>query len=155
MIKNDKQLVVSKKALAKLEEGLKTLRAECKKESHYEMLSYGVREHIKQIKREIKEYEKIKSTPLPKVLRAQDPAELGKQFVRLRIGRKITQTKLAERMGCKPSDISRLERDDYQGYTLNKLRRLAKALNTKIEIRLIPDSKRAGKIKGMGSPQPA
>ena len=41
-------------------------------------------------------------------------------------------------MGTTPSVISRLEDDDYAGHSLAMLRRVAAALNKRVEIRFVP-----------------
>ena len=47
-------------------------------------------------------------------------------------------------MGTTPSVISRLEDDDYEGHSLAMLRRIASALNKRVEIRFVPlESRRA------------
>ncbi|NLX21224.1 MAG: transcriptional regulator, partial [Phycisphaerae bacterium] len=43
--------------------------------------------------------------------------------------------------GTTPSVISRLEDADYQGHSLSMLRRIAAALNQRVEIRFIPAGK--------------
>ena len=45
---------------------------------------------------------------------------------------------MARKIWCKQSDISRLEREGYCGYSINQLYKITKALNLKIEIKLIP-----------------
>jgi transcriptional regulator with XRE-family HTH domain len=44
---------------------------------------------------------------------------------------------LAARVGTTPSVISRLEYDDYDGHSLAMLRRIAAALNKRVEIRFV------------------
>ena len=68
----------------------------------------------------------------------------------IRIQRKVTQSRLAEIIGCKQSDISRLERENFRSFSIRKLERLAKGLNTRLELKLIPErsnkTRRKGKI---------
>jgi transcriptional regulator with XRE-family HTH domain len=45
----------------------------------------------------------------------------------------MTQKELAARVGTTPSVISRLENDDYDGHSLAMLRRVAAALNRRVE----------------------
>ena len=42
------------------------------------------------------------------------------------------------RVGTTPSVISHIEDDDYEGHSLSMLRRIAAALNKRVEIRLVP-----------------
>ena len=55
----------------------------------------------------------------------------------------MTQTELAKAVGTTQSVISQLEDADYEGHSLSMLRRIAKALHRRVEIRMVPeDSKR-------------
>jgi DNA-binding XRE family transcriptional regulator len=62
-------------------------------------------------------------------------AEVARTIYRLRIGAKLTQQALAERVGTTASVISRLEDADYTGHSLAMLRRIAAALGRRVEIR--------------------
>jgi ribosome-binding protein aMBF1 (putative translation factor) len=48
----------------------------------------------------------------------------------------LTQKELAEKIGTKPSAISRLEDADYRGHSMSMLRRVAKALGKRVVVRL-------------------
>ena len=50
----------------------------------------------------------------------------------------LTQKELAKRVGTTPSVISRLEDADYEGHSLSMLRRIAAALDKRVEIRFVP-----------------
>ena len=52
----------------------------------------------------------------------------------------LTQAELAKRMGTKQQAIARLERGDYEGFTLKTLERIAQATKTE----LIIDFRRTG-----------
>lgn len=73
-------------------------------------------------------------------LAAAEELEPGYQVARLRILRGLTQAQLAEMVGTRQPSIARLE----NGSTipsLSFLNKVATALNAKIELRLVPDSK--------------
>lgn len=75
---------------------------------------------------------------------ARASAEVARKVYELRTKAKLTQKELAARVGTTPSVISRLEDDDYEGHSLAMLRRIASALNKRVEIRFVPlKSKRA------------
>ena len=57
----------------------------------------------------------------------------------------LTQQQLAKLVGTTTSVISRLESADYQGHSLAMLRRIANALNKRVELRFV-DAKRKVKI---------
>ena len=74
---------------------------------------------------------------------ARASAEVARKVYELRTKAKLTQ-QLAARVDTTPSVISRLEDDDYEGHSLAMLRRIAAALNKRVEIRFVPlKSKRA------------
>ena len=50
----------------------------------------------------------------------------------------LSQRQLARRVGTSASAINRLEADDYQGHTIAMVRRIATALNRRLELHAIP-----------------
>ena len=52
----------------------------------------------------------------------------------------LTQAQLAEAVGTKQQVISQLESADYEGHSLSMLERIAKALQSKLEIRFVADA---------------
>lgn len=50
----------------------------------------------------------------------------------------LTQAALAKLVGTTPSVICRLEDADYEGHSLTMLRRIAAALDRRVEIRFVP-----------------
>ena len=59
------------------------------------------------------------------------------QIITLRKEKKLTQEELAELIGDKQSNISRLESGNYNP-TLAKLKKIAGCLNRRLEIRFVP-----------------
>jgi len=57
----------------------------------------------------------------------------------------LTQAKLAERVGTSVSAISRIEDLDYDRHSLSILRRIAAALNMRVEVRFVPIRTRAAR----------
>jgi ribosome-binding protein aMBF1 (putative translation factor) len=56
-----------------------------------------------------------------------------------------SQRELARRVGTPASAINRLERADYDGHTLAMVRRIAEALNRRLELRAVPAKARKAK----------
>lgn len=54
----------------------------------------------------------------------------------------LTQAQLAKAAGTTQQVISQLEDADYQGHSLSMLRRIAAALNRRVEIRLVANSRK-------------
>src|SRR5437879_13185546 len=64
--------------------------------------------------------------------------EIARKIHELRETAALTQTQLAKLIGTTASVICRLEDADYEGHSLAMLRRIAGALNQRVETRLIP-----------------
>ena len=58
--------------------------------------------------------------------------------IRDRVAVGWTQRELAKRVGTSASAICRLEASDYEGHSLYMLKRIAEALERRIEIRFVP-----------------
>ncbi|WP_165225447.1 helix-turn-helix transcriptional regulator [Aquisphaera insulae] len=65
-------------------------------------------------------------------------AEVGRQIHDLRTKAGLTQAGLAKLVGTTASVISRLEDADYDGHSLSMLRRIARALDRRVEVRFLP-----------------
>jgi ribosome-binding protein aMBF1 (putative translation factor) len=64
--------------------------------------------------------------------------EIARKIRELRASAGLTQTQLAKLIGTTASVICRLEDAEYEGHSLAMLRRIAGALNQRIEIRFVP-----------------
>ncbi len=65
-------------------------------------------------------------------------AAIARQIYELREAAGLTQRDLAALVGTTASVICRLEDADYQGHSLAMLRRIAGALDKRVEIRFVP-----------------
>ena len=70
--------------------------------------------------------------------RSRVNAEVAQLVYEARAGAKLTQRELARRVGTTQSVIARLEDADYEGHSLTMLKRIATALNQRLEIRFSP-----------------
>ena len=64
--------------------------------------------------------------------------EIARKIQELRIAAALTQAQLAKLIGTTASVICRLEDADYEGHSLAMLRRIAAALEQRVEIRFVP-----------------
>ena len=64
--------------------------------------------------------------------------EIARKIHELRAAAALTQTQLAKLIGTTASVICRLEDADYEDHSLAMLRRIAGALNQRVEIRFVP-----------------
>ncbi len=65
-------------------------------------------------------------------------AEVARKIYKLRTDAGLSQRQLAKLVGTSASAICRLEDSDYEGHSLAMLRRIAAALNKRVEIRFLP-----------------
>ncbi|MGO4881747.1 MAG: XRE family transcriptional regulator [Bryobacteraceae bacterium] len=63
---------------------------------------------------------------------------MARRIGELRTGAGLTQAQLAKLAGATASVICRLQDADYDGHSLGMLRRIAGALNQRVEIRFVP-----------------
>lgn len=73
----------------------------------------------------------------PEFAKAVEEIETGFQVARLRIARGLAQAQLAEMVGTRQPSIARLE-NGRSAPTLPFLKRIADALNAKIEVHILP-----------------
>ena len=69
--------------------------------------------------------------------------EIARKIQELRTAASLTQTQLGKLVGTTASVICRLEDADYEGHSLAMLRRIAGALNQRVEIRFVPTRRSA------------
>jgi DNA-binding XRE family transcriptional regulator len=69
---------------------------------------------------------------------ARANAEIARKIYALRTQAGLTQRQLAKLVGTSASAICRLENADYEGHSLAMLRRIAAALDKRVEIRFLP-----------------
>ena len=74
----------------------------------------------------------------PEFRQAYEKYEVAQQVIRLRIERGLTQAQVAERVGTTQSSIARLESGSREP-SLSFLRRVVKALDGRLEVRIAPE----------------
>lgn len=67
--------------------------------------------------------------------------DMARKIYELRTKARLSQAQLARKVGTTQSVISRLEGADYDGHSLEMLRRIASALERRVEIRFLPGRK--------------
>jgi ribosome-binding protein aMBF1 (putative translation factor) len=65
-------------------------------------------------------------------------AEIARKIYDLRTKAGLSQRELAKKVGTSASVICRLEDADYEGHSLSMLKRIAGALDKRVEIRFVP-----------------
>lgn len=69
--------------------------------------------------------------------KAVEDALIGQMIYDIRTKAGLTQKQLAELAGTDQAVISRLEDADYEGHTMSMLRRIARALGKRVEVRFV------------------
>jgi DNA-binding XRE family transcriptional regulator len=84
-----------------------------------------------QLKEEVEWYERVKRRDFGVITQL---TEVGPLLVALRIANGVTQSELAKRLGVDVSQVSRDERNDYHGISIDRAERVVQALGEQLEI---------------------
>lgn len=79
--------------------------------------------------------------------RALADADVARKLYALRTRARLSQRALAKLVGTTASVICQLEDADYEGHSLSMLRRIAAALDKRVEIRFVPAMRKVQKSK--------
>ncbi len=88
-----------------------------------------VRSFHEQLKEEIESYERLKRGEFDEL---QNLSGFGELLVAVRIAKGVTQRELAKRLGVSESQVSRDERNEYHGITVERANRILEALDVEI-----------------------
>ncbi len=83
-----------------------------------------------QLQEELEAYERLQRGDVGQLLNLRG---LGRSLVVLRIARGITQRELAEQLGVHESQVSRDERNEYHGVTVERAGRILEALQVQMK----------------------
>lgn len=92
-----------------------------------------------QLQEEVQRYERLRRGDKKELANLQ---ELGQILIGLRIVSGLTQRQLAERLGVHESQVSRDERNDYHGVTIDRANRIIEALGFVLRYSLVPTQSR-------------
>jgi ribosome-binding protein aMBF1 (putative translation factor) len=133
MIKTDKEY---RECKLRLDEDLKFLNQQrealAKENLSGEELERAMEAHLsfhQQLSDEVTWYERVKRRDFDVVV---DLIDLGRVLIALRIANGISQRQLAEKLGVDESQISRDEKNEYHGITLERAQRVVDALGEKL-----------------------
>jgi DNA-directed RNA polymerase specialized sigma subunit len=82
-----------------------------------------------QLEEEVAWYEAIRRRNFPAIRRL---TQIGRLLIALRIANGLTQRELAERLGVSEAVVSRDERNEYHGITVERAQRILDALNATV-----------------------
>lgn len=84
-----------------------------------------------QLAEEVEAYDRMKRGDLDPI---SDLQEIGRILIGLRIAQGLTQRQLAERLSVSESQVSRDERNDYHGITVERAQRIIDALRGSVRV---------------------
>jgi hypothetical protein len=153
MIRNDTELEVAKKRVREEAERIGQQQKELaglrlSKEEVKRVLD-PVRAFHEQLKEEVAAYERLKRGEFDALYNFEG---LESWLVALRIAKGLTQRELALRLGVHESQVSRDERNEYHGVTLERARRIVEAMGVEVSTAVV--SLNEGSPKG-SSPRPS
>ena len=93
-----------------------------------------VRSFHEQIKEEVQSYERLKRGEFDEL---QNLSGIGQLLVALRIAKGVTQRELAKRLEVSESQVSRDERNEYHGITVDRAQRVLEALGVTISTEVV------------------
>ena len=132
MIRTDAEY---RKALQRLKEEAETLRLQRAhlagldlSEEEVERAMQPLLSFHAQLEEEVDAYARMKRGELEPL---SSLTAIGRWLVGARVARGLTQAELAERLGVDPSQVSRDERNDYRGITVDRAQRIMEALRVR------------------------
>ena len=135
MIRTDAEYREAKKRLAaerrRLAEHERRLRETPIEKSELKRALDPLRSFQLQLSEEIDEYERLKTGGAHRIVNLHG---LGNALVATRISHGLTQRELADRLGVHESQVSRDERNEYRGLTVERASRILDALGVDLTI---------------------
>ena len=133
MIKNQKQVSITKKRLAELVASLKELETREKNKTtvKYLMGRDSLNSLIADLQKELNEYEEVCNGNLH-ILKDKYLNDIPEILISARLARKFSQKDLGELLGLKEQQIQRYEATDYETASWPRIVEIAFALNIKI-----------------------
>jgi transcriptional regulator with XRE-family HTH domain len=122
------QVELQRKSVQELEANLREhgLQAE-----DIQRASAPVRSFLKQLEEELSEYGRLKRLDLGMFTNIR---QIGQLVIGARIAAGLSQRELSQRLGSSESQVSRDERNDYHGITVDRLWRVLEALGLEVGI---------------------
>lgn len=138
MIRNDAEYKAAVQRLSEQSERLKQQAVHLRKtdltKDEVKRVLDPVRSFHEQIKEEVQSYERLKRCEFDEL---QNLSGMGQLLVALRIAKGVTQRELAKRLEVSESQVSRDERNEYHGITVDRAQRVLEALGVTISTEVV------------------
>lgn len=134
MIKNERQLKITKKKLREFERVLSDLSKDysSNKSLKLKIQIDALESDISILGAEVEEFDNLKSGTV-KVIKAKSFHELPEVIIKARIARSMTQKDLALSLGMKEQQIQRYENNNFASVSFSKIEKIVEALGITIE----------------------
>lgn len=133
MIRNEKEYQEASARLTeerqRLSEHRERLRATGLSESEIKRVIDPMESFHLQLREEVESYERLRRGEFDELLNLRG---MGHLLISLRIAQNITQRELANRLGVHESQVSRDERNEYYGVTLERANKILEALHVRL-----------------------
>ena len=155
MIRNENEYKDAVRRLGEQEERLKQQAAQLKQTKLSKDVIKRVldpaRSFHEQIKDEVASYERLKRGEFEEL---QNFAGIGRLLIALRIAKGLTQRELAERLEVSETQVSRDERNEYHGVTVERANRILEALGVEVTtaVASLGQTRRPDKQRSLLSP---
>jgi ribosome-binding protein aMBF1 (putative translation factor) len=138
MIRNENEYREAAARLAEEKKRIKAQRAELKKmglaAGEIKRAIDPVLSFHQQLEEEVRSYERLKRGQFDEL---SDLRGIGHLLISLRIAQGLTQRELADRLGVHESLVSRDERNEYHGITLERAARILDALGVELRSKVV------------------
>ena len=152
MIRNEHEYTDAVRRLGEQEERLKQQAAELKQtmlsKDEIKRVLDPVRSFHEQIREEVASYERLKRGEFEEL---QNLSGVGQLLIALRIAKGLTQRELAERLDVSETQVSRDERNEYHGVTVDRANRILEALGVEVTTVVSSLSQSSGTVKKRSS----
>ena len=141
MIRNDREYKIAAERLEEERERLKQQEAELASRgieaAGIKNLMDPLKSFYLQLQEEVESYERLKRGQFEEL---ENLRGLGHLLVSLRIAQDMTQKDLADKLGVDPTQISRDERNDYHGISIDRAVKVLDALGVqlKTQVKIAP-----------------
>ena len=123
------------------------LKADGLKKREIERALSAVQSFHDQLQEEIEDYERLRRGDFDEFAELQNLRGMGVLLIRLRIAVGLTQKELADRLSVDASQVSRDERNEYHGITMDRANKILDALGVDVLSRVRSIGKAKAAVK--------
>lgn len=138
MIKNEREYKISKRWVQQFEQALAAAQArkpqDANQAERFRVRAAGIQSQLEELRENLSDYEALKSGETSSFV-AHSLTDLPTLLIQARIAQNLTHKQLAERLGVSEKQVQRDEAQDYASAGLNRLIKVAAALEIRLEVK--------------------